>query len=140
MARPLVDSPPERAAPAPRSPKRRAKRGRAAKLQRKIDVAGAELADALLDGHDELAARIEGRLDGLDVELRTVLLEKEHEAARRLARKLGISIEELARIAARRDRAHGPAPDENPAATGSPYRGVYWRSALGRGGKGATAR
>jgi hypothetical protein len=53
---------------------------------------------------------------------------------------LGISIDALARIAARRDRAHGAAPDENPAATGSPYRGNRWRSQLGRGGKGAMAR
>lgn len=131
---------PERAASAPRSPKRRAKRGRAAKIERLVQKAHAEVIEARRDGHHELADRIGDRMAGLDVDLRGVLLEKQHADHRQFAAEIGISVDQLARIVARFDRAHGAAPDENPSASGSPYRGTRWRSQLGRGGKGAMAR
>jgi hypothetical protein len=131
---------PERATSAPRSPKRRAKRGRAAKLDRLIQTAQEEVLEARRDGHHELADRIGDRMATLDIDLRRVLLAKEHGDRRRLAAELGITADRLAAIVARFDRAHAAAPDENPTAAGSPYRGNRWRSQLGRGGKGAMAR
>jgi hypothetical protein len=92
-----------------------------------------------------LRSEISGRsyinwAEGLRFEIRAIEVALHDEHVVQTCAEQGISIAQLVASEHRRDRAHGPAPDENPARTGAPYRGIHWRSQLGRGGKGAMAR
>jgi hypothetical protein len=78
--------------------------------------------------------------EGLRFEVRAIETAMRDEKVVRRCAEIGISISQLVDWQRRHDRAHGAAADENPARTGSPYRGNRWRSQLGRGGKGAMAR
>ena len=97
---------------ATRPRRRRARRGKAAKLAREMEILRGERRIAAGEGLAEYADRLTARLDALNVDLRTFLLQQDHAAHRKLAKALGISLGQLAEIARRRTRTAPPVPQE----------------------------